>query len=172
MSVTELVRNIEMQRSLGSSVSEGAIAAVSITSKAFPVEIHGVKLGVRDIDDPDTSQPNPIEIRYTQEFEIITHKTVGQKPLTQCTIPDGLWNIAIKFNVLKGSGDKSADADISKTLSDIKALKAGPGLLKTALFKEGLCTYITRKEIVQSEGADDWLHSVTLELIEANSGDI
>lgn len=171
MSVTELVR------SLGSSVSEGAIAAgllypLSITSKAFPVEIHGVKLGVRDIDDPDTSQPNPIEIRYTQEFEIITHKTVGQKPLTQCTIPDGLWNITIKFNVLKGSGDKSADADISKTLSDIKALKAGPGLLKTALFKEGLCTYITRKEIVQSEGADDWLHSVTLELIEANSGDI
>ena len=107
ISISEIVRSI-------GSVSEGATAVVSMADSAYHVKIHGIELGVRDLDDPDTSQPNPLEIRYTQEFEIVVHKTVGQKPITQCTIPDGLWNIIIKFNVLKGT-----DGGLSETLKRI-----------------------------------------------------
>lgn len=155
----------EIVRSLG-SVSEGAIAVVSMADTAFHVEIHGIELGVRDLDDPDTSQPNPLEIRYTQEFEVVVHKTVGQKPITQCTIPDGLWNIIVKFNVLKGP-----DGGLSEALRDIKGLTAGPRKFYSALFDGGLCTYITKKEIVQVKGSSDWYHSCEITLLEANSGD-
>lgn len=118
------------------------------------------------MDDPDTSQPNPLEIRYTQEFEVVVHKTVGQKPITQCTIPDGLWNIIVKFNALKGS-----DGGLSEALKDIKGLTAGPRKFYSALFDSGLCTYILKKEIVQAKGAKDWYHTVELTLIESNGGD-
>lgn len=133
---------------------------------AFHVEIHGIELGVRDLDDPDTSQPNPLEIRYTQEFEVVIHKTVGQKPITQCTIPDGLWGVIIKFRTLKGS-----DGGMSEVLKRVKNLKAGPKKLYTALFDDGLCTYILKKEITQIKGAKDWYHTVELTLVEANGGD-
>ena len=138
---------------------------------AFHVEIHGIELGVRDLDDPDTSQPNPLEIRYTQEFEVVIHKTVGQKPITQCTIPDGLWNIMIKFNVLKGP-----DGGLSNVLTKIRDLPAGPKKFFSALFpgkgkSGGLCTYILKKEITQSKGAKDWYHTIELPLVEANGGD-
>jgi len=162
ISISEIVRSI----GINGSVSEGAIAVVSMADTAFHVEIHGIELGVRDLNDPDTSQPNPLEIRYTQEFEVVIHKTVGQKPITQCTIPDGLWNIIIKFNVLKGT-----DGGLSETLKSVRNLTAGPRKLYTALFDGGLCTYIVKKEIVQSKGAKDWYHTVKLTLIEANGGD-
>jgi len=155
----------EIVRSLG-SVSEGAIAVVSMADTAFHVKIHGIELGVRDMDDPDTSKLNPIEIRYTQEFEVVVHKTVGQKPITQCTIPDGLWNIMIKFRALKGP-----DGGLSEVLTQIRDLPAGPKKLYTMLFDGGLCTYILKKEIVQTKGTDDWYHSCEITLIEANGGD-
>jgi len=141
------------------------MAAVSLADSAFHVKMHDIELGVRNIDDPDTSQPNPLEIRYFQEFEIVVHKTVGQKPLTHCVIPDGLWNIIVKFNVLKGT-----DGGLSEVLKSIRNLKAGPNKFYSALFDDGLCTYIQRKEIVQTKGAKDWYHSVELTLIEANGG--
>lgn len=142
------------------------MAAVSIADSAYHVKIHGMELGVREPDDPDTSQPNPLEIRYTQEFEVVVHKTVGQKPITQCTIPDGLWGVIIKFSTLKGS-----DGGMSEVLKRVKNLKAGPKKLYTALFDDGLCTYIIKKEITQNKGLSDWYHTVELQLIEAHSED-
>jgi hypothetical protein len=77
---------------IASVTGEQASATVSIQDSAYHVKIgDSVELGIRDFTDPDTGRPNPGEIRYTQEFEIVIHKTVGQKPLTQCTIPVGLW---------------------------------------------------------------------------------
>ena len=157
MAISDIVRSIS---------GEAAAATISLADSAFHVKIHGIELGVRDMDDPDTSQPNPLEIRYSQEFEIIIHKTVGQKPLTQCTIPDGLWNILVKFNVLKGT-----DGGLSEALKSIRDLTAGPRKFYSALFDDGLCTYIQKKEIVQSKGAKDWYHTVEVTLIEANGGD-
>jgi hypothetical protein len=138
---------------------------------AFRIEIHGIELGVRDMDDPDTSRPNPIEIRYTQEFEVVVHKTVGTKPLTQCLCPDGLWNIIVKFNTLKGSND-----GLSEALTKIRDLSAGPKKFFSALFpgkdkSGGLCTYILKKEITQVKGSKDWYHQVEITLLEANGGD-
>ena len=159
ISISEIVRSI-------GSVSEGAIAVVSMADSAFHVEIHGIELGVRDLDDPDPAQPKPLEIRYTQEFEVVIHKTVGQKPITQCTIPDGLWNIIIKFNVLKGP-----DGGLSNVLTKIRDLTAGPRKLYTALFDGGLCTYIVKKEITQVKGSKDWYHQVEITLLEANGWD-
>jgi hypothetical protein len=159
ISISEIVRSI-------GSVSEGAIAVVSMADTAFHVKIHGIELGVRDMDDPDTSKLNPIEIRYTQEFEVVVHKTVGQKPITQCTIPDGLWNIMIKFRALKGP-----DGGLSEVLTQIRDLPAGPKKLYTMLFDGGLCTYILKKEIIQTKGTDDWYHTGEITLIEANGGD-
>lgn len=138
-------------------------AKVSLADSAFHVKIHGIELGVRERDNPDTSQPNPLEIRYSQEFKIVVHETVGQKPLTQCTIPDGLWNIIVKYNSLKGT-----DGGLAEKLRLIRNLTAGPRMFYSALFDDGLCTYIQKKEIVQSKGASDWYHSVELTLIEAN----
>ena len=160
MSVSDIVRSIGE----GGSGSEGAMVRVSLADSAFHVKIHGIELGVREMNDPDISQPNPLEIRYSQEFEIVVHKTVGQKPLTQCTIPDGLWTIMVKYNSLKGT-----DGDISEKLTKLRDLTAGPRKFYSALFPEGLCTYIQRKEIVQTKGAKDWYHGVEIALIEANS---
>ena len=72
----------------------------------------------------------------------------------------------IKFVTLKGT-----DGDLSENLKKIKAFTAGPRKLFTALFPEGLCSYIKRKEIVQAKGAKDWYHTVELTLLEANGGD-
>jgi len=147
------------------------MAFVSMADTAFHVEIHGIELGVRDMDDPDTSRPNPIEIRYTQEFEVVVHKTVGTKPLTQCLCPDGLWNIIVKFNTLKGSND-----GLSEALTKIRDLSAGPKKFFSALFpgkdkSGGLCTYIVKKEITQVKDSKDWYHQVEITLLEANGGD-
>ena len=157
MAISDIVRSIS---------GEAAAATISLADSAFHVKIHGIELGVRDMDDPDTSQPNPLEIRYSQEFEIVIHKTVGQKPLTQCTIPDGLWSILVKFNVLKGT-----DGGLSEVLKSVRDLTAGPRKFYSALFDTGICTYIQKKEIVQNKGAKDWYHTVELTLIEANGGD-
>ena len=72
----------------------------------------------------------------------------------------------IKFVTLKGT-----DGGLSETLTRIKGFTAGPRKLYTALFPEGLCSYIKKKEIVQSKGAKDYYHTVELTLIEANGGD-
>jgi len=157
MSISEII---------SSMTSTGARAKVSLQDSAYHVNIHGIELGIRDQDDPDASKPNPMEIRYTQEFEIVVHKTVGQKPLTQCTIPDGLWEVLIKFITLKGTDD-----GLSESLLAIKGLTAGPRKIYTALFPEGLCTYIRKKEIVQTKGSKDWYHTAEITLIEANGGD-
>ena len=167
ISISEIVRSI----GINGSVSEGAIAVVSMADTAFHVEIHGIELGVRDLNDPDTSQPNPLEIRYTQEFEVVIHKTVGQKPITQCVVPDGLWNIIVKFNTLKGS-----NGGLSEVLTEIRDLSAGPKKFFSALFpgkdkSGGLCTYIVKKEITQVKGSKDWYHQVEITLLEANGGD-
>ena len=153
---------------INSLSGQGASATVSLQDSAYHVKIgdSDIELGVRDNNYPATSRPNPIEIRYMQEFEIIVHKTVGQKPLTQCTIPEGLWEVIVKFNTLKGSDD-----DLSENLKTIKKFTAGPRKLYTALFPEGLCSYIKRKDIVQVKGTKDWYHTVELTLIEANGGD-
>lgn len=157
MAISEIINSV---------VGTSAAATVSIQDSAFHVKIGPVELGIKDFSDPDTGQPNPAEIRYTQEFEIIVHKTVGRKPLTQCTIPVGLWEVNLKFNTLKGS-----DGDLSEKLKSIKIMPAGPRKLYTAFFPEGLCTYFRRKEIVQQAGSSDWYHTVELQMIEANAGD-
>lgn len=163
--VSEITRSV-IERA--EATHDNLIAAtVSLRDSAFHVTIHGVELGVKDVYEPDNSQPNPLEIRYTQEFEIVVHKTVGQKPLTQCTIPEGLWTILVKFNTLRGT-----DGDLSEKLKTIRKLTAGPKKFFSALFPDGICTYIQRKEIVQTKGAKDWYHSVELTLIEANGSDI
>ena len=161
MSVSEIFRDALK------SVSEGAAVNISLADSAFHVKIHDIELGVRDMNDPDISQPNPLEIRYSQEFEIVVHKTVGFKPKTQCTIPEGLWSIMVKFNTLKGTDD-----NLSANLEKIRDLPAGPKHFFSALFPGGLCTYIQKKEIVQMKGAKDWYHSVELTLIENNSGGV
>lgn len=165
MSISEIFESIAADMG-GNDL--GAAATVSLADSAYHVKIGDaeIELGIRDPSDPDASRPNPMEIRYTQEMEIIVHKTVGQKPLTQCTIPEGLWEVMIKFVTLKGT-----DGDLSENLKKIKGFTAGPRKLFTALFPEGLCSYIKRKEIVQTKGAKDWYHTVELTLIEANAGD-
>jgi hypothetical protein len=172
MGISDIARTIHRTLGEEGSISEGAAATVTMVDRAFHVKLHGIELGVRELNDPEAGQPNPIEIRYSQEFEIVVQKTVGQKPLTQCTIPDGLWNIVVKYNSLKGT-----DGDISEKLKSIRDLKAGPKKFFSALFpgegnSGGICTYITKKEIVQSKGADDWYHSVEITLMQANGGDI
>jgi hypothetical protein len=159
MAISDIINSLSGQ-------DASAAATVSLQDSAYHVKIGEVELGIREISDPDTSKPNPLEIRYTQEMEIVVHKTVGQKPLTQCTIPDGLWEVLIKFNTLKGT-----DGDLSDTLTKIKGFTAGPRKLYTALFPEGLCSYIKKKEIIQTKGAKDYYHSIELSLIEANGGD-
>lgn len=149
--------------SLDQQVASATIA-ISNNDKAFHVKLHGIELGIRDLSDPDISKANPTEIRYSQEFKIVIHETPGQKPITQCTIPDGIWKITVKLTGLKGS-----DGDLSTVLTGIRDLTAGPRKLYTALFPEGLCTYIERKEIVQSKGADDWFHTIEVSLVEANA---
>jgi hypothetical protein len=144
---------------------EKATATVSIQDLAYHVKVHGNELGIKDQNDPDIGQPNPTEIRYTQEMEIVIHKTVGQKPLTQCTIPEGLWEVVMKITFLKGS-----DGGLSQKLKNIRDLKAGPNKIYTALFDTGLCTYLRRKEIVQTKGTKDWYHTCELSFIEANGG--
>jgi hypothetical protein len=151
---------------IASVTGSAASAIVSIQDSAFHVKIHGIELGIRDQDDPDTSLPNPLEIRYSQEMEIVIHKTVGQKPLTQCTIPEGLWDVEIKAVFLKGS-----DGGLQQALQDLRDLTAGPRKIFTALFPGGLCTYLKKKEIVQTKGTKDWYHTGTFSFIEANGGD-
>jgi len=109
---------------INSLANQALSATVSLQDSAYHVKIgdQEIELGVRDSNDPDTSRPNPIEIRYTQEFKIVIHETVGQKPLTQCTIPDGLWEIMIKFVTLKGT-----DGGLSETLTRIKGFRLAPG---------------------------------------------
>jgi hypothetical protein len=136
-----------------------------MVDSAFHVKIGEVELGIRNQEDPDSSQPNPIEIRWSQEMEIVIHKTVGQKPLTQCTIPVGLWLLQLKFNTLKGT-----DGDINETLTSIRDMDAGPRRVYDALFKDGKCMYLQKKEIIQPKGIKDYYHSVELSLIEANGG--
>ena len=152
---------------IASVTGDQASATVSIQDSAYHVKIgDSVELGIRDFTDPDTGRPNPGEIRYTQEFEIVIHKIVGQKPLTQCTIPVGLWETIIKFVSLKGT-----DGDLQENLKTIRDMSAGPRKIYTALFPGGLCSYIKRKEITQQAGSDDWYHSCELQFIEANGGD-
>jgi hypothetical protein len=158
MGISDIIQGIQ---------SKSGAVVVNMADSAFHVKIHGIELGIRDMDDPDTSHPNPLEIRYTQEMEIVIHKTLGQKPLTQCTIPEGLWSIFVRYTSLKG-----ADGALAETLKKIKGLTAGPRKFYSALFDEGLCTYIQRKEIVQTKGTKDWMHTVELTLIEANGGDL
>jgi hypothetical protein len=141
-------------------------AQVSLVDRAKHVKIHGIELGIRNYSDPDLSQPNP-EMEWTQEFEIIVHKTVGQKPLTQCTIPDGLWNLVMKFETLKGT-----DGGISEVLQKVRDLDAGPGRVESALFNSGLCMYLQKKIIKQPKGSKDFFHTIELTFIEANSGSV
>ena len=141
-------------------------AQVSLVDRAKHVKIHGIELGIRDYSDPDLSQPNP-EMEWTQEFEIIVHKTVGQKPLTQCTIPDGLWNLVMKFETLKGT-----DGGISEVLQKVRDLDAGPGRVECTLHNSGLCMYLQKKIIKQPKGSKDFFHTVELTFIEANSGSV
>ncbi len=138
-------------------------AVISLQDMAKHVKIGSVELGIRNASDPDLSQPNP-EITWTQEFEIVIHKTVGQKPLTQCTIPNGIWNLALKFNTLKGT-----DGGISDVLVAIRDMLAGPHRVEDALFNEGKCMFIQKKTITQPKGTKDFYHTVELQLIEANS---
>jgi hypothetical protein len=68
----------------------------------------------------------------------------------------------IKFVTLKGT-----NGGLFETLTRIKGFSAGP----SKLFPEGLCSYIKKKEIVQSKDTKDYYHTVELTLIEANGGD-
>jgi len=140
-----------------------------LSDDVVKVKIHGIELGNRDHENPDRGQPNPIEIRWTQEMEVVVHKTVGHKPLTQCTIPDGLWKCEIKFNTLAKDPDS---AEISEVLEKVRDLKAGPGLVIDSLMNSigGKCMYLVRKTITQRAGTKDWYHTVELEFLEANDG--
>jgi hypothetical protein len=137
---------------------------VGSADEAFHVKIGSIELNMLNPSDPDSSILNPNEIVWSQENKIVTHETPGQKPLTQCTIPDGLWECSIKWNALKGSDE----TDISDTLVKIRDLDAGPRLVKSALFPGGKCMYLQAKSITQPQGRKDYYHLVTLKFIEAN----
>ena len=147
------------------STADSEPAKVSMQDSAKHVTIHGIELGLKSVGDLDTSQPNPIELQYSWESEIVVHKTVGQKPITQCTIPEGLWSLVVRFNTLKGP-----EGGLSDVLTKVKELKAGPGMVSTALFNEGICMYLQKKHITQTKGTKDYYHTVELTLIEANDG--
>jgi hypothetical protein len=160
MGLSEIIKLASEDSTTGSEQ-----AKVSIEDKAKHVKIHGIELGIRSNEDLETSKPNPIELQYSWESEIVVHKTVGQKPITQCTIPEGLWSLVVRFNTLKGP-----DGGLSDVLTKVKELKAGPGMVSTALFNEGICMYLQKKHITQTKGTEDYYHTVELTLIEANDG--
>lgn len=142
-------------------------AVLNMTHLAKKVKIGDVQLGEIDYDNPDLSQPNPIEIRWSQEFEIVPHKVVGRKPITQCTVPIGLWQCQVRFNTLAGSTENHK---ISETLLTIREWDAGPRKIWDSLWNDGKCMYLQKKEITQKAGAKDWYHQVNLDFIEANDG--
>jgi hypothetical protein len=149
MSISEIFKSLAADMAVNGL---GTAATVYLANYAYHVKIGNaeIELGIRDSADPNASRPNPMEIRDKREMVIIIHKTVGQKPLTNCTIPEGLWEVMIKFLTLKGT-----DGDMSENLKKIKGFTADPRELFTALFPEGLCSYIKRKEIVQTRGVKD-----------------
>lgn len=140
---------------------------LSMSHLAKKVRIGDVALGEINYANPDLGQPNPTSITWTQEFEIVVHKIVGQKPLTQCTIPVGLWNCRITFNTLALSLETHKISTVLKTVRD---WNAGPRKIWDSLWNEGKCMYLQKKEISQKAGSKDWYHSVTLDFIESNDG--
>jgi len=132
--------------------------------RGFPVKIGSIQLGVRDWGDPDASKPNPVYIEFTRENVVVEHKTPGQTPLTELTIPLGLRKLLLRFNCLKGP-----DGDISENLRIVSNMPAGPYLVKEVLYK-GVCMYYINMRIVQTDKTDDWYHTVELSFIEANDG--
>jgi len=128
------------------------------------VKIGSVELGIKRTDDPDLSQPNP-EIEWSWEAEVVVHKTIGQKPISVCTIPDGLWYLALKFTTLKGT-----DGGINEQLKAIRDMDAGPRGVEDILFNEGKCMFLVKKLIRQPKGSKDYYHTVELNFVESNPG--
>lgn len=116
-----------------------------------------VELGVRREDDLDTSKPNPLSITWTQENVIVVHKRIGMKPLTQCTIPEGLWYCDMELDALDNE---------MEVLDPIRKMKAGPWMIKTSFMD--LCMFIESKAVTQKAGTKDWLQNLKLKFIEAN----
>lgn len=131
-----------------------------------------IVLGVRDAMEPDLSKPNPVEINWWQEFTIVEHHVVGNKPLTQCTEPEALWKCSIKLHTL--ASEDPATSHASETLKAIYKMNAGPYWIEDSLTTHAgpgrICMYLEKKEIPQKAGTKDWFREITLQFKEANDG--
>lgn len=123
------------------------------------VKIGAVQLGIYNEGDPDKSKPNPRSIVWSQEFEIIEHKIVGMKPLTQCLEDEALWKCDMEFTTLDNKPEVQ---------DKVIAWKAGPYNVETAV--KSVCMYIESKTITQEKGTDDYYQVVHIKLKEANDG--
>lgn len=131
-----------------------------------------IVLGVRNATNPDYSKPNPVEINWWQEFTIVEHHVVGNKPLTQCTEPEALWKCSIKLHTL--ASEDPATSHASKTLKSIYKMNAGPYWIEDSLTTHAgpgrICMYLEKKEIPQKAGTKDWFREITLQFKQANDG--
>lgn len=137
------------------------------------VKIGSVVLGIRDFANPDWSQPNPNEIKWWRDFNVVEHHVVGHKPLTQCTEPEALWHCSIRLVTL--ADQDTSLSHLSKKLQILAGMNAGPWWIEDSFTTHGpmggkLCMYMKRPEFTQKAGTKDWYRVVDLQFVEANDG--
>jgi len=137
------------------------------------VKIGPVELGIRDFSNPDFSKPNPSEIKWWRENNVVEHPVVGHKPLTQCTEPDTLWHCSIRLSTL--ADQDTATSHFSENLKKLAKMNAGPWMVEDSFTTHGLeagrlCMYLKKPEFTQKAGTKDWYRIVDLQLVEANDG--
>jgi hypothetical protein len=141
-------------------------SAISERGDALKVEIGPLKLGGDRIFgspeglgmngiNPDDGQPNPQSISWHRANVVPEKPVVGDKPMTQCTIPNGLWYLTIKFNTLT-----------HPILQQVESMDAGPYLVKT--FFKKCCMFLIDLRVDQGYGAKDPKQQVTMQLMEAH----
>jgi len=119
------------------------------------VRIGPLILGVRNLKDPDKGAPNPTRIRWRQGNVVNEYETPGDRPKTECTIDDGLWNLTVEFNTQQ-----------KIYLDVVRNMKAGPYMVET--YFNTCCMRIIDKTVDQVKGTKDRNQTVTLVLKEAN----
>lgn len=150
------------EENLNVGMGEGVFpSAASERGDALKVEIgplklgSDLKLGTQVATNPDDSQPNPQSISWHRANEVPEKPVMGDKPMTQCTIPNGLWYLTVKFNTLTHS-----------VLQQVESMDAGPYVVKT--FFKKCCMYLIDVKVDQGYGAKDPKQQVTMQLKEAH----
>ena len=98
-------------------------------------------------------ESNPQSITYSMDYGIVKHECVG-KPKTQCTQPEGLWELDLTFTTVE-----------NETKNRLLLLNAGPYMVSTDLIYKSM--YIRRKRAVQDPG-DPNVFKWDISLIEEN----